>query len=149
MLPLVLFLAAAACHLERPLTGLPREVRDLEPLAPCSVSALPPEVRKSLATLFGEPTLAMADPGQEWDDSCLVVPGVPSRRLAYAAHSGDNWMIHYWQGGFLVTYQVVALHHTGKAAEITWTGYCAPTHGPFEPIPLFSGTPAWRCEGHS
>jgi len=110
--------------------ALPRALRDhlknerLEIAA--SIRGLPLGVREGLQTLFGTPTLAIAEPGAEFQATDVIVkPGLPTRRLVAAGCSTDHCLVYYERGGIAHTWQVVLFHWTRAETRFEW-GASAP-----------------------
>ena len=110
--------------------ALPRALRDhlknerLE--IATSIRGLPLGVREGLQTLFGTPTLAIAEPGAEFQATDVIVkPGLPTRRLVAAGCSTDHCLVYYERGGIAHTWQVVLFHWTPAETRFEW-GASAP-----------------------
>ena len=65
-----------------------------------------------------------AMPGARWAPTDVLSRGgtLPSRRLVWAAASADMLVVHFEQGGFAHTYQVVVLRMLRNATtyDVTW-----------------------------
>jgi hypothetical protein len=91
------------------------------PLA--TVTALPASVRKALSDLFGSDTLEMADPGQPFQATdVMVMPRLPARRLVAAGCSPDHCLVYYERGGFAHIHQIVLFSTTDAAARLAHGG---------------------------
>ena len=78
-----------------------------------SIRGLPLGVRGALQTLFGSPTLDIAEPGAEYQATDVILkPNLPIRRLIAAGCSEDHCLVYYERGGFA---------HTWHAALFRWT----------------------------
>jgi hypothetical protein len=78
-----------------------------------SIRGLPLGVREGLQTLFGSPTLDIAEPGAEFQVTDVIVkPNLPIRRLVAAGCSTDHCLVYYERGGIAHTWQVVLFHWT-------------------------------------
>ena len=126
----VLWVAVIGVSQAPPDGALPRALRDhlknerLE-LA-TSIRGLPLGVREGLQTLFGTPTLAIAEPGAEFQATDVIVkPGLPNRRLVAAGCSTDHCLVYYERGGIAHTWQVVLFHWTPAETRFEW-GASAP-----------------------
>jgi hypothetical protein len=76
--------------------------------------------------LFGTPTLAIAEPGAEFQATDVIVkPGLPTRRLVAAGCSTDHCLVYYERGGIAHTWQVVLFHWTPAETRFEW-GASAP-----------------------
>jgi uncharacterized protein YceK len=70
--------------------------------------ALPASVKQSFAKITGEPSFALANPGQKYQATDFVVDrGLPRRRLVFAGVRGDEWFVHYELGGIGHSYCVL------------------------------------------
>jgi hypothetical protein len=130
MLVPTLWLAVAGTSQVPPDGALPRALRDhlknerLE--IATSIRGLPLGVREGLQTLFGTPTLAIAEPGAEFQATDVIVkPGLPTRRLVAAGCSTDHCLVYYERGGIAHTWQVVLFHWTPAETRFEW-GASAP-----------------------
>jgi hypothetical protein len=94
------------------------------PLA--SVAALPANVREALNDLFGGKTLEMADPGQRFQATdVMVTPRLPARRLVAAGCSADHCLVYYERGGFAHVHQIVLFSTTEASARLVHGGVAA------------------------
>ena len=94
------------------------------PLA--TVAALPASVRNALGSLFGSKTLDMADPGQPFQATdVMVMPRLPARRLLAAGCSPDHCLVYYERGGFAHIHQIVLFSTTDAAARLVHGGVAA------------------------
>ena len=92
-----------------------------EPVA--TVAALPAPVRTALSDLFGSGTLEMADPGQPFQATdVMVTPRLPARRLASAGCSADHCLVYYERGGFAHVHQIVLFGRTETSARFVHGG---------------------------
>jgi hypothetical protein len=110
--------------------GLTAGLRDhlrSERFAPVATgAALPASVRAALSDLFGGKTLDMADPGQPFQATdVMVTPRLPARRLIAAGCSPDHCLVYYERGGFAHVHQIVLLSTTGGAARLVDGGVAA------------------------
>jgi hypothetical protein len=91
-----------------------------------SVRGLPLGVRDALQTLFGSPTLDIAEPGDEFQATGVGGnPKLPIRRLVAAGCSIDHCLVYYERGGSTRTWQVALFHWTPKATRIEFGGTAA------------------------
>src|SRR5262245_37610391 len=69
-----------------------------------SVRGLPLGVRDALQTLFGSPTLDIAEPGAPFQVTDVITdPKLPIRRLVAAGCSTDHCLVYYERGGVVDT----------------------------------------------
>jgi hypothetical protein len=88
-----------------------------------SITGLPLGVRDELQTLFGSPTLDIAEPGAEFQVTDVVRnPTLPIRRLVAAGCSTDHCLVYYERGGIAHTWHVVLFHWTPQATRFEWGG---------------------------
>ena len=106
-----------------PLSAAAREHLRTDTLAPIAhVADLPQLVRNALTSNFSTPTLGMADPGQEFQSTDVVMnPNLPTRRLISAGCSSDHCLVHYEQGGIAHFYRVLLVSVSKTAAKVEWT----------------------------
>ena len=110
--------------------GLTAALRDhlrterFEPVA--TVAALPEAVRNALGDLVGGGTLEMADPGQPFQATdVIVMPRRPARRLTAAGCSADHCLVYYERGGFAHVHQIVLFSRTESSARFVDGGGAA------------------------
>src|SRR5258708_3752595 len=61
--------------------------------------AMPANVKQAFAKITGEPSFALANPGQKYQVTDVVVDrDLPFRRLVFAGVEADEWFVHYGQG---------------------------------------------------
>ena len=88
-----------------------------------SIRGLPLGVRDGLQTLFGGPTLDIADPKAKFQATDVIVePNLPRRRLVAAGCSTEYCLVYYERGGIAHTWQVVLFHWTPAATRFEWGG---------------------------
>ena len=111
-------------------TGFTAAIRDrvrVERFAPvATVAALPANVRDALHDLFGGKTLEMADPGQPFQATdVMVTPRLPARRLVSAGCSADHCLVYYERGGFARVHQIVLFSTADTPARLVHGGVAA------------------------
>jgi hypothetical protein len=88
-----------------------------------SIRGLPLGVREELQNLFRTPSLDIAEPGDEFQATDVVVnPKLPFRRLVAAGCSSDHCLVYYERGGIAHLWQVVLFHWTPAATRFEWGG---------------------------
>ena len=88
-----------------------------------SIRGLPLGVRSGLQTLFGGPDLDIAEPGEKFQATdVMVTPRLPIRRLLAAGCSTDHCLVHYERGGFAHSWHVAVFHWTPAATRFEWGG---------------------------
>ena len=88
-----------------------------------SLRGLPLGVREALQTLFGTPTLDIAEPGADFQATDLIrTPRLPSRRLIAAGCAMDHCLVYYERGGIAHSWHVALFHWTPKATRFEWGG---------------------------
>jgi hypothetical protein len=91
-----------------------------------SVATLPASVRDALGELFKGKTLEMADPGQPFQATdVMVTPRLPARRLVTAGCSADHCLVYYERGGFAHVHQIVLFDTTATTARFVHGGVAA------------------------
>ena len=67
-----------------------------------STAALPASVKTMFASATGEPTFALANPGQKYQETDVIIGRkLPRRRLVFAGQCGERYFIHYERGGLV------------------------------------------------
>ena len=89
-----------------------------------SIRGLPLGVRDALQTLFGSPTLDIAEPGAEFQATdVMVTPRLPSRRLIAAGCAADHHcLVYYERGGFAHSWYVALFQWTPAETRFEWGG---------------------------
>jgi hypothetical protein len=106
--------------------GLRDHLRSERFTAVATVAALPASVRAALNDLFGGKALDMADPGQPFQATdVMVMPRLPARRLVAAGCSPDHCVVYYERGGFAHVHQIVLFSTTDAAARLVHGGVAA------------------------
>jgi hypothetical protein len=83
-----------------------------------SVRGLPVGVRTGLQKLFGGQTLDIAEPGDEFQASDVVVDSkLPFRRLVAAGCSYDHCLVYYERGGRPHTWRIALFHWMPEATR--------------------------------
>lgn len=88
-----------------------------------SIRGLPLGVRDGLQTLFGSPTLDIAEPNGDFEASGVVVSSLlPTRRLVAAGCSTEYCLVYYQRRGNGPTWHVALFHWTPAATRFEWGG---------------------------
>ena len=88
-----------------------------------SIRGLPLGVRDGLQTLFGSQELDIAEPGDDFQATDVVVnPKLPIRRLVAAGCSTDHCLVYYERGGKARAWHVALFHWTPAATRFEWGG---------------------------
>jgi len=88
-----------------------------------SVRGMPLGVRDALQSLFGSPTLNIAEPGAPFQvTDVIVTPNLPIRRLVTAGCSIDHCLVYYERGGIAHTWHVALFHWTPDATRLEGGG---------------------------
>jgi hypothetical protein len=91
----------SAQQFHKPLSAAEKERILDSPFAEVTkTEAMPANVKQAFAKITGEPSFALANPGQKYQVTDVVVErGLPRRRLVFAGVRGDEWFVHYELGG--------------------------------------------------
>ena len=88
-----------------------------------SIRGLPLGVRDELQTLFGSPTLDIAEPAAAFQATDFILnPKLPTRRLVAAGCSTDHCLVYYERGGFAHTWHAALFHWTPAATRFEGGG---------------------------
>lgn len=89
-----------------------------------SIRGLPLGVRDELQSMWGTPTLDIADPGDEYQSTGAPgTPTRPTRRLIAAGCSADHHcLVYYERGGPARTWLAALFHWTPDATRFEWGG---------------------------
>ena len=88
-----------------------------------SIRGLPLGVREALQTLFGSPSLDIAEPEAKFQATGERVDAdLPLRRLVAAGCSNDHCLVYYERGGPAHTWHVALFHWTPAATRFEWGG---------------------------
>jgi hypothetical protein len=90
---------------------------------------MPANAKQAFAKITGESSFALANPGQKYQVTDVVVErGLPRRRLVFAGVRGDEWFIHYELGGIGHSYCVLLFKvDAANRVQFVWGG--AGSHG--------------------
>jgi hypothetical protein len=86
--------------------------------------AMPANVKQAFAKITAEPSFALANPGQKYQVTDVVVErGLPRRRLVFAGVRGDEWLVHYELGGIGHSYCVLLFKVDAQnRVQFVWGG---------------------------
>jgi hypothetical protein len=88
-----------------------------------SILGLPVGVRAALQTLFGSPTLDIAEPGARFQVTDVIqYPLQPVRRLSVGGCSMDHCLVYYERGGVAHSWHAVLFHWTPAETRIDGGG---------------------------
>ena len=124
---LSLWPAVVACSPQPPSAALPAALRDPVKngrfMIATSIRGLPLGVRNELTTLFGTPTLDIAEPGAAFQASAEIGnPRLPIRRLVAAGCETAYCLVYYERGGGAHTWHVALFHWRPAATRFEWGG---------------------------
>lgn len=72
------------------------------------IEAMPASVKQAFARITGEPAFALANPGEKFQVTDVIIDrSLPHRRLVFAGVRDDEWFVHYEVGGIGRSYCVV------------------------------------------
>jgi len=89
-----------------------------------NVESLPNSLKSAFSGLAGEHDFKMANPGNKYQATDVVVePGLPFRRLVFAGIATDKYLLHYEEGGIGHIYQIAVfgVDSEGKV-KFLWGG---------------------------
>jgi hypothetical protein len=89
-----------------------------------TVDHLPNELKSAFSHLAGMHDFAMANPGEKYQETDVIVEeGLPFQRLLFAGISHNKYFIHYEEGGFSHSYHVAVfgVDSAGKL-KFLWGG---------------------------
>ena len=90
-----------------------------------SIRGLPLGVRNELQTLFGTPSLDIAEPGEPFQEKAAGNARLPTRRLVAGGCAADHCLVYYERGGNAHTWHVMLFHWTPAVTRLEW-GSVAP-----------------------
>lgn len=92
-----------------------------------SVSEIAPEVRTAFARAAGEQNFSMADPGNAWEATDVIMDRrLPRRRLTALAVARGFCLVFYEHGGFAANYNVAAFRTSAGSSELIWHAVLGP-----------------------
>jgi hypothetical protein len=78
-----------------------------------SCTNLPP----SLVALCADEHGRIAEPGQEWNPTDVIVKGLPRSRLVWAAIGSDYYVVHFEHGGIEHTFELLIVRMKPKVVS--------------------------------
>jgi len=85
------------------------------------VGGIPKSVIRAIADASHDPEFRLADPGQEWQETDVIVePRLSRRRLVFAASTPEYWLIHYELGGYSHSYHLVLVEGNPGSEKVVW-----------------------------
>ena len=88
-----------------------------------SVKEIPASVLMKFSEIARDPNLTIANPGEKFQETDVISEeGLPLRRLIFGGISKDYCLIHYEQGGYAPSYNVILFKLSGKSADFLWGG---------------------------
>ena len=77
---------------------------------------------RDLFQLCADHNGVLAAPGEHLNPFDVMVGGLPSRRVIWAARSKEFFVVHYEQGGFFHSYHIVVARFKPQASsyELSW-----------------------------
>jgi len=94
-----------------------------------ATSNLPPAI---LALCDGGGDGKLAEPGQNWNATCVITdPTLPGKRLIWAAVGGEYYVVHYERGGIAHTFHILVAKLTKDDAKpmLIWRAVGGPFKG--------------------
>jgi hypothetical protein len=86
-----------------------------------STAAIPAAVKEACATIISDHRFWLADPGKPFNVTDAGMDDrIPSRRLIWAAHLPDHFLVHYESGGIAHSFHVILVRFTGSSARVVW-----------------------------
>jgi len=84
-----------------------------------AVRGLPLGVREELQRMFGSTGMAIADPGEKFQVTDVIMePALPIRRMSVAGCSQDHCLVYYERGGIAHTWHAVLFHWTPDGTRV-------------------------------
>ena len=103
-----------------PPTALVQQLTKLKPVD--RFASRPAAIKGGRFTVDGNSAAGwqMAEPGGAFYASDAVIPGLPGRRLIFAACTSDLCVIHYERGGVAHFYEILVLRLSGSGWSAIW-----------------------------
>ena len=91
--------------------------------------AMPANVKLAFANITGEPSFALANPGERFQVTDVIIDhSLPHRRLVFAGARDEEWVVHYEVGG-IGHYYCVVLFKVDSQNHLTFVWGGAGSHG--------------------
>jgi len=89
-----------------------------------TTEGMPANVKQAFSEITREPSFALANPGQKYQVTDVVVDrNLPFRRLVFAGVKDDKWFVHYERGGRGHSYYVLVFKVDPHGdAHFVWGG---------------------------
>lgn len=86
---------------------------------------MPSPVKQAFAKITGSASFSLANPGQKFEATDVIVDRtLPRRRLIFAGTKGSEWFVHYERGGIGLSYCVMLFSVDAKnGLQFIWGGY--------------------------
>jgi hypothetical protein len=86
--------------------------------------SMPNTVKQAFAKITGEPSFALANPGENYQVTDVDADRIlPRRRLVFAGVAGNEWFVHYEKGGIGHSYSIVVFKVNSQSGlEFVWGG---------------------------
>jgi len=93
-----------------------------------TTEGMPANIKHVFADITGESSFALANPGQKYQVTDVVVDQkLPFRRLVFAGVKDDNWLVHYERGGRGHSYYLLVFRVDPHGdAHFVWGGGSGP-----------------------
>ena len=85
------------------------------------VDAVPAGVWTALAAASADHVSSMANPGEKWQATDVIMEkGLPWRRLIFAGVSDDYCLLHYERGGIAHSFHIMLFRRDGDEWRMVW-----------------------------
>jgi len=118
------YLPDTAAILEnRRLETLLRILRSEHPTTLHEKKFIPPFIQRQLDCITG--SFSLADPGEEFQEGCVVTNELPRRRLVFLALGESIMSMVYETGGWASSNHILLVRFEGGRITDLWTGLCS------------------------
>ena len=88
-----------------------------------STEELPIAIQNAFGSITQEKPFALANAGARFNATDVIEPGLPRRRMVYAASCENRWFIEYEKGGIGLSVQVIVLKlEQNNDVHFVWGG---------------------------